>query len=758
MASLWRFLLLAIMPYSFAEEASLQLDDECLDESCTLNALQLRGAAAAVPVVPDIDDIIEDPDDEEEEEDDDEDEEDEEDGGKPAGLDDHEDEEEEDGPNPDEASDSGIPAWEPLPEDANCSKPDAQCGGQWYYGPTCCWHGHLCYQVNEYYSQCVTKDKAEELADAASEPSTTTTTTNADPQGCQIGYGQCGGFDEDTKTNWTGSTCCHAGFICSEKSKFFSQCKPMAKGGPFMPYKPTKALEEPSDAPVFTFYVYRASSEEGSDLLDNINVGNLAGTLWYLQNEVVFVRPRKFNISKIVRYKISTKSTTPLYDLGMNFGVRFAYDSAQCDGPWSCDLNYDRFGYFVGCNNLGSFPFPTYDIHYPGAKWYALPGPCSSKTYQDKDAKCIKEQPGGRCDGTPTGQGNCTYSIEVVGSLTIDEIDGIKDYHEFIHTGGVEFNKTLDKGEGCTFWNNMNVTAKNIERVEKVRALFEKKYPDQPLDEDMEAPACDFNFTAFYGKDPSYLTTTAAPTTEAATTEAPTTTEAATTEAETTEAATTEVATTEAETMEPATTEAETTEAPTTEAETTVPETTEAETTEAETTETATTEAETTEAETTEAETTEAETTEAETTEAETTEEPVPEETTKTALSTPAGCKDAEFGTHCYSAVTWAKEHGLKLHPTWYPGLTSSSPFSDFQARVHHVNPKDCPLPCTKDAGCHTAVAGEHCYSAVKWAMKSGITQHPTWYKGLTKESSFHDFQVAVHKATPKKCPMPCEA
>ena len=27
--------------------------------------------------------------------------------------------------------------------------------------------------------------------------------------------------------------------------------------------------------------------------------------------------------------------------------------------------------------------------------------------------------------------------------------------------------------------------------------------------------------------------------------------------------------------------------------------------------------------------------------------------------------EDAVFGTHCYSAVTWAKEHGLKLHPTW---------------------------------------------------------------------------------------------
>lgn len=43
--------------------------------------------------------------------------------------------------------------------------------------------------------------------------------------------------------------------------------------------------------------------------------------------------------------RIQTKATQPLWDLGMNFGVRFAYDSAQCEGPWSCDLNYQRFGY-----------------------------------------------------------------------------------------------------------------------------------------------------------------------------------------------------------------------------------------------------------------------------------------------------------------------------------------------------------------------------------------------------------------------------
>lgn len=27
--------------------------------------------------------------------------------------------------------------------------------------------------------------------------------------------------------------------------------------------------------------------------------------------------------------------------------------------------------------------------------------------------------------------------------------------------------------------------------------------------------------------------------------------------------------------------------------------------------------------------------------------------------------EDAEFGTHCYRVVVWAKEHGLKQHPKW---------------------------------------------------------------------------------------------
>ena len=34
-----------------------------------------------------------------------------------------------------------------------------------------------------------------------------------------------------------------------------------------------------------------------------------------------------------------------------------------------CSMLMPRAGlrYFVGCNNLGMFPFPTYDTHYPNA-------------------------------------------------------------------------------------------------------------------------------------------------------------------------------------------------------------------------------------------------------------------------------------------------------------------------------------------------------------------------------------------------------
>ena len=85
-----------------------------------------------------------------------------------------------------------------------------------------------------------------------------------------------------------------------------------------------------------------------------------------------------------LKLRISTRATQPLYDLGMNFGVRYSYDAAQCTGPsffgvstcravtvsrvaelwvhrsiagpWSCDLNYEKFG-LLGQMSIHTFAY-----------------------------------------------------------------------------------------------------------------------------------------------------------------------------------------------------------------------------------------------------------------------------------------------------------------------------------------------------------------------------------------------------------------
>jgi len=59
---------------------------------------------------------------------------------------------------------------------------------------------------------------------------------------------------------------------------------------------------------------------------------------------------------------------------------------------------------------------------------------------------------------------------------------------------------------------------------------------------------------------------------------------------------------------------------------------------------------------------------------------------------------------------------------------------------------------------CHTVVQGEECYPHVKWAMDVGINIRPDWYPGLSKSSSFEDFQTSLHKGWAHRdvCPLPC--
>ena len=72
------------------------------------------------------------------------------------------------------------------------------------------------------------------------------------------------------------------------------------------------------------------------------------------------------------------------------------------------------------CFIAGHFPFPNYKIYYPGAVWWSLPGPCPSKNYTQWTDWCKEREPGGYCDQTPTGQGNCTWTYEDAGEITID--------------------------------------------------------------------------------------------------------------------------------------------------------------------------------------------------------------------------------------------------------------------------------------------------------------------------------------------------
>lgn len=83
------------------------------------------------------------------------------------------------------------------------------------------------------------------------------------------------------------------------------------------------------------------------------------------------------------------------------------------------------------------------------------------------------------------------------------------------------------------------------------------------------------------------------------------------------------------------------------------------------------------------------------------------------------------------------------------------------QVTTHRPSTTSSPLatsttPTTADEPCHTAIKGEHCYHEVLWAYFSGINTHPEWYAGLTRQSSFEDFQALLHNRDKTECRKPC--
>lgn len=137
--------------------------------------------------------------------------------------------------------------------------------------------------------------------------------------------------------------------------------------------------------------------------------------------------------------------------------------------------------------------------------------------------------------------------------------------------------------------------------------------------------------------------------------------------------------------------------------------------------------------------------------------------------------------TQCYQDVHYAKDTAFKDHPEWYVGLKNTSTFAEFQEYFSKQEGPDgdprCPKPCpgalpavdggkddasdegkkTEATGCHTPVKGESCYNHVTYTLtglEKKLKKHPSWYPGLTAESSFEEVQCLLHFQ--KVCPKPC--
>lgn len=121
-------------------------------------------------------------------------------------------------------------------------------------------------------------------------------------------------------------------------------------------------------------------------------------------------------------------------------------------------------------------------------------------------------------------------------------------------------------------------------------------------------------------------------------------------------------------------------------------------------------------------------------------------------LTTP--CHSALAGEVCFTKILNVISQGIPEHPEQYVGLSINSDLQDIQAFLHNRDPSLCPPPCES---CYTAKEGDNCFQAVKYAMTQGIYAHPAWYPGaLPKSSSFEEFQGVIHSQQSAVCPKPC--
>jgi hypothetical protein len=294
------------------------------------------------------------------------------------------------------------------------------------------------------------------------------------------------------------------------------------------------------------FYMYRAQSDENYPMA-NVNMGDLPGVMWYLHNEVVVSTPRKYNVTRILRFRVTMMTTQESYAQSRaQFSKYTAFDSGKCTVP-GCEPFFGQYGYAIGCQNtassqgLGNYvSLTTVPCTPPACKegtWYSLPGPCPDRPfgYQKEDG-CNLTATGGQCQfeyGTAgsggvtmfqeapvTGEKDCTYYAKWAGQIYLNELIGIptidntlgsptagKDLHvdyydQWWKAQNAEYMVANDNGvcqEGgtleatnCSFWAGRNDQQKCADRIRYIQDMFDKKYPFYPLTSTMgEAPPCD---------------------------------------------------------------------------------------------------------------------------------------------------------------------------------------------------------------------------------------------------------------------------
>lgn len=256
-----------------------------------------------------------------------------------------------------------------------------------------------------------------------------------------------------------------------------------------------------------------------------------------MHNEIVGAPSRKYGIDRIRRYKIKMRPVVEFWNVHHTyFGPFMAYDMARCQTP-SCKDVYGAYGYILGCqavtpgrsgyeameDTMSEKACYAPDISCKSPMWYSLPGACPLKKIsaqavsdhqkdhgienalskdmvaqsadEEKNDECRAAEPGGRCEGEPTGAPDCVYSVEDAGEISLDELAGtLPSFKEWFINISVtrEYNTHTDKGIKCSFWDGRDDKQACMDRLTAAMAMFESKHGvDSDLTEGQ--PVCDFD-------------------------------------------------------------------------------------------------------------------------------------------------------------------------------------------------------------------------------------------------------------------------